>query len=87
MFYSFFELWLLTFGEFEMNHSEVIKTQEGAYLFLVSTGVLTLILMNLIIAIMSDTYEKVMTSIVDSDNRQLNKMILQYEKILLWKRK
>ena len=80
---SFFEQWLLSFGQFEEDDWD---TSEGTFIFCLSTGILTLILMNLIIAIMSETYERVMTSVVESDNRQLNTMILQYENMLFWKR-
>lgn len=48
-------------------------------LFFSATAILPLILLNLVIAIMSDTYEKVITSIGDSDNKQLNAIIIQYE--------
>lgn len=40
-----------------------------AVLFFGSTSILTLTLLNLIIAIMSDTYERVMTNVHDSDNK------------------
>lgn len=55
-------------------------------MFLGSTTVLTLIMMNLIIAIMTDSFEKVITKKFESDNRQLNIMIMQFEKLLVWKR-
>lgn len=80
---AFFTQWLLTFGEFDDNDW---KNTQGAILFSVSTCILTLILMNLVIAIMSDTYEKVMTGINESDNKQLNSMILQYENLLFLQR-
>jgi hypothetical protein len=43
-------------------------------------------MMNLIVAVMSDTYNSVMTNIVIEDSRQLNSMILIYENILIWRR-
>ena len=43
-------------------------------------------MMNLIVAVMSDTYNSVMTNIVIEDSRQLNSMILIYENILFWRR-
>jgi len=76
---------LLLFGEFQ--DGEAYATNEGTALFILAACILTLILLNLVIAIMSDTYERVMTNIVDSDNKQLNSMILQYENFLAWKRK
>ena len=51
-----------------------------------STFMLTLILLNLVIAQMSDIYENVMTTIHETDNKELNTMIIQYENKLFWKR-
>ena len=45
-----------------------------------------IVLLNLIIAIMSDTYEKVMTTIVESDNMQVNTLILYFETMLFWRK-
>lgn len=36
---------------------------------------------------MSDTYERVMTAIVENDGRQQNKIILKKEAIMFWKRR
>jgi len=54
--------------------------------FFIATLVMTVIMLNLVIAIMSDTYEKVITSIGDSDNKQLNSMILTFEDLKFWAR-
>ncbi len=43
-------------------------------------------MMNLIVAVMSDTYNSVMTNIIIEDSKQLNAMILIYENILFWRR-
>lgn len=47
---------------------------------------MTIILLNLIIALMSDTYEKVMTNIIQLDGRQLNTIIIQCENFLFFNR-
>jgi len=44
--------------------------------FIVSVSILTLIMSNIIIAIMTDTYELVMTKVVQSDYQEINKMIM-----------
>jgi hypothetical protein len=43
-------------------------------------------MMNLVVAIMTDTYNSVMTNIIIEDSRNLNSMILIYENILFWRR-
>jgi len=42
--------------------------------------------MNLIVALMSDTYNNVMTNIQVEDSRQLNSMILLYENMMFWQK-
>lgn len=54
--------------------------------FVIATAVLPMILLNLVIAIMSDTYEKVITNIEESDNKQKNSIILSFENYMFWKR-
>jgi len=44
---------------------------------------MTLILTNIIIAIMTDTYEQVMTKIVQSDYKEINNMMMNYENVLI----
>lgn len=78
--------WLLMFGEFG-DDPDFKLGGVGVFLFFMATTILPMILLNLVIAIMSDTYEKVVTNKDDSDNHQLNTMILQFENMLFWKRK
>jgi len=76
----------MTLGEFDGTDYK-ISSYTGGLLFVFATAVLTLILLNLVIAIMTDTFEKVMTSIVATDNRAKNSMIAQFENILFLNRK
>lgn len=78
--------WLLMFGEFEDDPLSADKTIILPILFLIATAILPMILLNLVIAIMSDTYENVVTNGGDSDNKQLNTMMLQFENLMFWKR-
>lgn len=55
-------------------------------LFIISSVLLPLIMLNMLIAIMSDTYARVMAEIVPSDFSELNDMILEQEEVLLWRR-
>jgi hypothetical protein len=58
------------FGEFNGDDYDYEqRTIVGPVLFLITTAIMPMILLNLVIAIMSDTYEKVMTSTGDSDNK------------------
>ena len=64
-------------GDFDKDDYTIDeKTIVGPLLFFVATSILPLLLLNLVIAIMSDTYEKVMTNVYESDNMTLNTMIL-----------
>ena len=74
------------FGEFgDPNPMDAANNVEP-FIFIVATAVLPMILLNLVIAIMSDTYEKVITNIEESDNQQKNSIILQFENYMWWKR-
>ena len=76
-------------GNFLVKEGNVTKTLNNIvipFLFVLSTAILPLLLLNLLIAIMSDTYENVMTNIQESDNSQLNSMILHYENFYWWRR-
>ena len=45
-----------------------------------------LVMLNMLIAIMSDTYSRVMAEIIPSDYYEINQMILEQEEVLVWKR-
>lgn len=45
-----------------------------------------LIMLNLLIAIMSDTYERVSNGMVEADGKELNSLILEQENMLFWNR-
>ncbi len=63
------------FGDFDIEN----YTKTGWVLFAVSSGLLPLVMLNLLIAIMSDTYSRVMGDIVPSDYYELNNLILEQE--------
>ena len=54
--------YLLTLGEFDTNS---LDTPLPAFLFIFGTVFLTLTLLNLVIALMSDAYEEVMSEITE----------------------
>jgi hypothetical protein len=43
-----------------------------------------LIMLNLLIAIMSDTYERVTTGMVEADGKELNALIIEQETTMFW---
>lgn len=47
---------------------------------------LTLTMLNLVIALMSDAYEEVMSGIVEQDASDTNLMIIDVEKMFYWNR-
>lgn len=73
---------LLTMGEFDLDDMGPFEKA----IFVIESFLMTIILLNLIIALMSDTYEEVMTNIVQLDGRQLNTIIIQCENFLFFNR-
>jgi len=45
-------------------------------LYVLASIFMTIVMLNLVIAIMGDTYSRVMTEIPETDGQQLNKLIL-----------
>ncbi len=46
-------------------------------LYVLASIFMTIVMLNLVIAIMGDTYSRVMTEIPETDGQQLNKLILE----------
>ena len=77
------DVYQLIYGEFNIDrYTDFIEFA----LFIVSSMFLSVILLNIVIAIMSDTYERVMTNIVENDARQQNAIVLKKEATMFWKR-
>ncbi len=43
-------------------------------------------MLNMLVAVMSDTYARVMNEVIPKDYSELNSMILEQEEIMTWKR-
>ena len=56
------------------------------FLFLIASTLMPLVMLNMLVAIMSDTYARVMADIVPTDYFELNQMILEQEEIQVWNR-
>jgi hypothetical protein len=76
-------IYLLMYGDF--NYDEY--SQPLWILFTIASIFMPLIMLNLLIAIMGDTFERVNSLMVEADGRELNSMILEQENMMLWNRK
>ena len=56
------------------------------FFFVLGSLILFVLLYNLLIAYMSDSYNKVMETAKIKDNRQINDMIIELESIMFWNR-
>ena len=63
------------FGEFDTEDYR----KSDWILFVISSFLMPLVMLNMLIAIMSDTYSRVMSEIIPSDYMELNEMILEQE--------
>lgn len=79
------EIYLICFGEYSLDNYG--KNPYQYALFMGTTIVLSLIMLNLLIAIMSDTFEKVMSESDISEGIELNNLILDAESIMIRQRK
>ena len=53
---------------------------------MISTFIFQVVLINLVVALMSDTYENCINSIDEKNNKELNLLILQLESFMFWNR-
>ena len=74
-------MYLLTFGKFDMDGFDSDAYGERWILFILGTILLQLVMLNLVIAIMSDTFARVMSEIEISDGMELNNLIIESEKL------
>lgn len=63
----------LMFGDFNVDDYSVAQW----ILFIIASTFLPLVMLNMLIAIMSDTYARVMGEVVPSDYYELTKLILE----------
>jgi hypothetical protein len=74
--------YLLTLGDYDTDFEKGM----AYFLFVFGTVFLTLTMLNLVIALMSDAYEEVMSGISEQDTSDTNLMIIEMEKFYFWKR-
>lgn len=83
-FYRLGDTFLLNFGSFTIS-------EEDHWLmwlcFVISSMINFLVMVNLLISIIGDTYDKVQTFKVIADRRELAEIILEIEELMIWKRK
>lgn len=56
-------------------------------LFVLASFFIPLVMFNMIIAIMTDTFERVTNEMIVADGKELNLLILEQEEFMVWKRK
>lgn len=74
--------YLLSLGEFDTDFA----TSLAQVLFTFGTVFLMLTLLNLVIALMGDAYEEVMSGILEQDANDTNNLIIEMEKLFFWNR-
>ena len=83
LWFAYLESYSIIYGVFATeNYNNVFEY----CLFILTSIFCTVILLNIVIAIMSDTYEHVMTNIVENDGREQNEIVLKKEATMFWKR-
>lgn len=80
---TFFKTWVaIVKGDFTDDKTIVLRL-----FVLLSTFISNVVLLNLIIAFMSDSYSDVMGTIFEKKNKTLNYMTVRLEKVLFWRKK
>lgn len=82
IFQQILNVYLLCFGEFSVDNYD----GQDYTIFIMATILLQLIMLNLLIAIMSDTFARVMDEIEETDGMALNNLILDVEALRFRKR-
>lgn len=72
----------IAYGDYDVEH----YTYEKWMVFIIATVINPLIMMNLLISIMGDTYSRVQDLQAVADSKELGSMILEVEPMLFWKR-
>ena len=79
---TFFKTWVaIVKGDFTDDQTIVLRL-----FVLLSTFISNVVLLNLIIAFMSDSYSDVMSTIFEKKNKTLNYMTVRLEKVLFWRK-
>ena len=80
----------------QINHTFLLMNGDFNYddytkplwvMFVIATVFMPLIMLNLLIAIMGDTFERVNSVMIEADGRELNALILEQENMMFWNRK
>ena len=66
-------MYLIMYGDFSVDGYSTSKW----ILFVFSSIFMPLVMLNMLIAIMSDTYERVSSGMIEADGKELNSLILE----------
>ena len=73
-------VYMITLGFFVTNDYD----RSTWVLFYVASVMIPLVMFNMIIAIMTDTYERVTNGMMEADGRELNSLILEQEELMIF---
>lgn len=79
---AFLDMYRLDYGDFDTDN----YTASQWSLFIFASVLNPLIMLNLLIAIMGDTYDRVQNSFLVANMHEIADVILEYESLLFWKR-
>lgn len=83
VFAEFFTMYRLNIGDFDTSGYSYLEM----VIFVVVSWITNIILLNLIISLMGDTYDRVQTNRTASDQEELLDAIIEYENKFVWNRK
>lgn len=88
MFYSYFGFtFMTTIGEYEsFGHSASGFQPISLIIFTITSIINTIVMMNLLISIIGDTFDRVQQGIAVADLKQLGFMIYEIESLMFWRR-
>ena len=75
------------FGDFATDdYATDVQKFARWVLFVCASTLMALVMLNMLVAVMSDTYARVMNDIIPKDFSELNNIILEQEEIMIWNR-
>ena len=84
---DFLDIWRNIF-EFNLRYFSTVDTTDSSYLYFICTSVvIVIVVLNLIISIIGNSYEKFQEKSLEIRSIEINEIILEIESIMVWKRK
>lgn len=83
LFIDVLHAWRIALGDFDTDNYNMYQW----VVFVMGSMINTMVMLNLIVAIMGDTYDRVQTGMEVADAKELTQLIIEIESIMFWKRK